>query len=68
MALGGGENSMVFGNAGGLNGWKFGCLNSLLDGLPIKYVDQLNSIDGETDQSLLPQPSVGQFCLIKWAG
>ena len=31
-------------------------------------VDQLNSIDCVTYQSLLPQQSVGQFGLIKWAG
>ena len=36
--------------------------------LTIKYADQLNSVDGETYQSLLSQPSVGQFGLIKWAG
>ena len=32
------------------------------------HVDQLNSADSETYQSQLPQLSVGQFGLIKWAG
>ena len=39
--------------------------------MAIKYVDQLNLIDGVTYWSLvslLPQPSVGQLGLIKWAG
>ena len=34
----------------------------------IDLVHQLNPVDGETHQSLLPQPSVGQFELIKWVG
>ena len=34
----------------------------------IKYVNQLNSVDGETYRSLLPQQSAGQFGMIKWAG
>ena len=36
--------------------------------IPIKYEGQLNSVDGETYQSLMPQPSVGPFGLITWAG
>ena len=35
---------------------------------PTEHVHQLNSIDGETYQSLLPQPSEGQFRLIKCGG
>ena len=31
----------------------------------IELIHQLNSVDGETYQSLLPQPSVWQFGLIK---
>ena len=31
----------------------------------IRDVDQLNSVDGETYQSILPQPSEWQFGLIK---
>ena len=34
----------------------------------IRDVDQLDSVDGETYQSLLPQPSVWQFGLIKLLG
>ena len=34
----------------------------------IKYVNQLNSVDGNAYQSPLPQPSVRQFGLIKWTG
>ena len=34
----------------------------------IDLVPQLNTVDSEAHQSLLPQPSVGQFGLIKWAG
>ena len=32
----------------------------------IKYVNQLNSVDGETFQSLPPQQCVGQFGLVDW--
>ena len=34
----------------------------------VKDVDQLNSVYGETYQSILPQPSVWQFGLIKELG
>ena len=33
--------------------------------MPIDHVDQLNSVDGGTYQSLLPQPSVEQFGLVE---
>ena len=36
------------------------------DTLYIYLVHELNSVDGGTYQSLLPQPSVGQFRLVEW--
>ena len=36
--------------------------------MPMGYVHQLNSVDGRTYQSILPQPSVWQLGLIKELG
>ena len=47
--------------------WKMVAKLFFIEQLSIKLVHQLNLVEGETYQYLLPQPSVGQFWLIKWA-